>query len=141
MLKKYTDIEQRALEDLGKTRNDLSKKLETERVELHQIQGLLDSMRAPDTQSALYYQNHAQITDRVRDITETQKVKVDLAYLELQKAHQSLIRQYGKVKGLEGVIEKKRRIEVRRLDKAEQSQQDELSARQFAQGIRGRDYQ
>lgn len=140
MLKKYTEMEKRTLEDLGASRNELNKKLEGHKKLLTQIEDGLQSMKAPSSQNALYLQNHSKITDRVRELVETQKQEVDLAYLELQRVHQSLVKQYGKVRGLEGVLEKKRKSEVKRLDKAEQSQQDDLSARRFAQGNFGTDF-
>lgn len=133
MLKRFTDMQQRELEALGKNKGTLSQKLDLEKERLRQIKAVSESMKKPLSQSSLYHQNHTMITDKVRSLVESQQQEVDLANLELQKAHESMIEQFGRVKGLQKVLKKRDRLETKKLDQSEQTQQDDLSVRRFAQ--------
>lgn len=134
MLKRFTDIQQRELEELGKNRGSLSHKLDIERERLRQIKAVSESMKRPGSQSALYMQNHTMISDKVRSLIEIQQQEVDIANLEYQRAHDSMVAQFGRVKGLEKVLDRRHRLVRKRVDQWEQVQQDDLSVRRFARG-------
>lgn len=141
MLDKFKQLEKRKLDSLGKEKVSLQEKLKIEEERLRQITSVSQSMTKPVRQSALYHQNHTMINDKIRNLIETQKQEVDLVNLELQKIHDSIIDQYGKVKGLEKQLKKNASHQEKRLEQNEQALQDDLSSRQFGRGNPGLGHQ
>lgn len=135
MLNKFYESEKRSLEQMGAEKRSRQNDFDTENQRLNQITALYHGMKEPRLQSALYFQNQVKLRDELRSIISDQSKKVDLAKLEVDNAHMNMMRQFGKVKGLETVIKKRNASEIRKSERREQSSNDDISARAFTPGI------
>lgn len=141
MLNKFYENEKRSLEKMGAEKQSKQQSLDIENQRLNQIRNMYESMPEPTSQSALYFQSQSQFRDKLRSIIDDQSKEVDLARLEVDNAHVDMMKQFGKVKGLETVIRKRNAFEVRQSQKREQTTNDDLSSRSFIQGSLARNFQ
>lgn len=134
MLNKFYENEKRSLEKLGTHKQSKKDIFDIESQRLNQIKSLYQNIDQPSTQSSLYYQSQVQQRDNLRSIIEHQSKEMDLAKLEVDNAHMDMMKQFGKIKGLEGILNKRKAAEMSKSEKREQASQDELSARAFTPG-------
>lgn len=133
MINKFYENEKNSLERLGANRKSKEDNFNTEQQRLTVAQSLYQAMEPPKTQSALYFKSHVQFRDNIRSVIETQRRDLDMAKLDLDNAHVDMMRQFGKVKGLEKVIKKRNAFEQSKAQRREQASNDDMSARSFIQ--------
>ena len=134
MINKFYENEKRTLEKFGAEKKNKQNSLNIEWEKLNKINNAYENMNEPSSQSSLYFQNQYQLRDKLRSIIENQNKYVDLAKLEVNNAHVDMMKQLGKVKGLEKVVMKKSAYEYNKAQKREQTMNDDISVRSFIQG-------
>lgn len=129
MFERYLEIQKSELEKLGsqKAAQEKRHRLEQQRYEalrfFHQSLG----RHNPDTQgcTAISFQNRHAMRHQMGVLLDSQEQEVLLARLELEAYQQALVRQFGKVRGLTRLREKRLAAERARARKQEQVQQDD----------------
>lgn len=129
MFERYLEIQQSELEKLGgqKAAQEERHRLEQQRYEalrfLHQSLG----RHNPQTQGcrAINFQNRHAMRRQMDVLLDSQEQEVLLARLELEARQKALIRQFGKVRGLTRLQEKRLAADRARARRQEQIQLDD----------------
>ncbi|WP_115719451.1 flagellar protein [Gallaecimonas mangrovi] len=130
MLKRYLERQQKVLESIGneKIKSEQERQRQLERLKsLNTFDAHLSEVNSGN---ALIHQNRLALRHQLENLLVTQQQETDLAQLDWLHQQQQLLRQFGKVKGLE--LNQKKRAELARAKglKQEQRELDEwLNAR------------
>ncbi|MFC5706203.1 lateral flagellar protein LfiJ [Aeromonas eucrenophila] len=129
MLKSYLGLQQDALDAMGKERQRLRDiALREERRSL-KLQEVIDTLQ-PGSASfhPLLWQNKQQMQGQLRHLLVHQVQQSAMASLDLEHHEGELIRQFGRVKGLELLLDKRELAARQRRELGEQRQLDELAS-------------
>lgn len=129
MFNRFLQLQQQELENLGGQKQTMEQRhhVEQERYQalkfFHQNLG----QHAPDHHgtTALSFQNRYAMRDQLGVLLDSQEQELTVAKLELDSGQQALLRQYGKVRGLNRLVEKKKQSERQNERRQEQRQQDD----------------
>lgn len=128
MLKKYRDQQQQALDGLGEERGRLRRRLAQETQRVEQLQALACSLSgAGDIAHPLNWSNRHHMHQQVQTLVAHQIQQVALATADLSRHEQQVLRQFGKVKGLDLILSQRAEDEAKRQQLKEQGQLDELN--------------
>lgn len=129
MLKSYLGLQQDALDAMGKERQRLRDiALREERRSL-KLQEVIDTLQ-PGSASfhPLLWQNKQQMQGQLRHLLVHQVQQSAMASLDLEHHEGELLRQFGRVKGLELLLDKRELAARQRRELGEQRQLDELAS-------------
>lgn len=129
MLKSYLGLQQDVLDAMGKERQRLRDiALREERRSL-KLQEVIDTLQ-PGSASfhPLLWQNKQQMQGQLRHLLVHQVQQSAMASLDLEHHEGELIRQFGRVKGLELLLDKRELAACQRRELREQRQLDELAS-------------
>ncbi|MGY3904038.1 lateral flagellar protein LfiJ [Aeromonas lusitana] len=129
MLKSYLGLQQDALESMGKERQrlrDLAMREEQRAVKLREV---IDTLQ-PGSASfhPLLWQNKQQMQGQLRHLLDHQLQQSALARVDLSRHEGQLLKQFGRVKGLELLLDKRELDKRQRHEAGEQRQLDELAS-------------
>ncbi|WKE66524.1 hypothetical protein PVT67_04550 [Gallaecimonas kandeliae] len=138
MLQLFLERQQQLLDDLGagKAQKDRASQLHRQRLEA--LEAVDQHLAQVASHSALFHQNRLALRQQLGTLLASQQQEAELAQLEQAHQQQLLLRQFGKVKGLEQV-QKKRATEAR-LDgnrKEQREMEQWLSSRSRTPGRAG----
>ena len=132
MLKSFLELQQKELDSLGEMRSQLRNVLQQEEHRCNQLtqirEALLDNA---GPSHPLCWQNKHGMHQQISRLIAHQHQQVAVAKSELSQHESTLIRQFGKVKGLESVIAGQEAAVKTKLQRAEQKHLDELSVQMF----------
>ena len=132
MLKSYLKLQQRELDALGEERAHLRQLLQKEEHRRDQLHHLATSLPRPEQESlSLHWQNRSNMHQQLRKLEAHQQQQVALAQSDLARNEAFLLRQFGKVKGLEQVVSQRLHEQQEQARKSEQNQLDELALQGF----------
>lgn len=129
MLKSYLGLQQNALDSMGKERQrlrDLAMREELRAVKLREV---IDTLQ-PGSASfhPLLWQNKQQMQGQLRHLLDHQLQQSALARVDLSRHEGQLLKQFGRVKGLELLLDKRELDKRQRHEAGEQRQLDELAS-------------
>ncbi|MFQ2100238.1 lateral flagellar protein LfiJ [Aeromonas sanarellii] len=129
MLKSYLGLQQDALDAMGKERQRLREVAQREERRALKLQEVIETMH-PGAASfhPLLWQNKQQMQGQLRHLLAHQQQQCALASQDLAHHEGQLIRQFGRVKGLELLLDKRALAARQRQESGEQRQLDELAA-------------
>ncbi|EKE73969.1 flagellar FliJ family protein [Gallaecimonas xiamenensis] len=121
----FLERQQNLLENLGSQKVQKHQQLEQHRQRVELLSDVDQHLGQVASHSALYHQNRLALRRQLGDMLASQQQEMELAQLDLNYQQQLLLKQFGKVKGLE-VVQKKR-ADLARMEgtKQEQQQMDE----------------
>ncbi|MGY3911868.1 lateral flagellar protein LfiJ [Aeromonas piscicola] len=129
MLKSYLGLQQDALEVMGKERQRLREEAIREE---HRALRLQDVISSPSPGSAtfhpLLWQNKQQMEGQLRHLLVHQVQQSALAKLDLERHEGQVLKQFGRVKGLELLLDKRDLTLRQQQESRDQRQLDELSS-------------
>ncbi|MGL6335441.1 lateral flagellar protein LfiJ [Aeromonas jandaei] len=138
MLKSYLGLQQEALEALGKERQRLREEAIREEQRALRLQEVIGSLSPGSaTFHPLLWQNKQQMDRQLCHLLAHQVQQSALAKLELERHEGEVVRQFGRVKGLEHLLDKRERAISQQRELRDQRQLDELSGlrhRQLKEG-------
>ncbi|MED5526529.1 flagellar FliJ family protein [Gallaecimonas pentaromativorans] len=139
MFERFLARQQALLDELGQQKNHSRQQLEQHRQRFEILCEFDQSLGQVQSHSALFHQNRLALRGQLGELLASQRQEMELAQLDLNYQQQMLLRQFGKVKGLEGVQQKKDKEVLRQNERREQQQLDEwISARGRSQRGPGR---
>lgn len=129
MLKSYLGLQQDALDAMGRERQRLREVAQREERRALKLQEVIETMQ-PGAASfhPLLWQNKQQMQGQLRHLLAHQQQQCALASQDLAHHEGQLIRQFGRVKGLELLLDKRALAARQRQESGEQRQLDELAA-------------
>lgn len=132
MLKSFLDLQQRELDSLGEERGQLRERLSREELRGERLGGLYDELsRQRGPAHPLHWQNRQGLRQQVQNLMHHQQQQTNLARLDLAHHEQQLLRQFGKVKGLQQVVAQREAEAEASRQSREQKQLDELALQAF----------
>lgn len=132
MLKSFLKLQQRELDALGEERTHLRQQLQKEELRREQLRHLASSLQRPEGETlSLHWQNRSGMSQQIRKLEAHQQQQVALAQSDLARNESFLLRQFGKVKGLEQVVAQRVHEQQEAARKNEQKQSDELAIQGF----------
>lgn len=132
MIKPFLELQQRELTTLGEERGRLREQLQREERRVDSLAMLAQSLAGmPGPAHPLHWQNRQGMRQQIHRLQAHQQQQLALAHSDLQRHEQQLLRQFGKVKGLEQVVSQREAEGLARQRHSEQKQLDELAQQQF----------
>ncbi|MGL4715194.1 MAG: lateral flagellar protein LfiJ [Aeromonas sp.] len=132
MLKLYLGMQQDALDALGQERQRLRDVAIREEQRVHKLQQVITSLQpGSDRFHPLLWQNKQQMGNQLRQLLSHQLQQSALARGELEQQEGALVRQFGRVKGLEQLLTRREQAGRQRQDRSEQLQLDELATLRY----------
>lgn len=129
MLKSYLGLQQEALENLGAERQRLRELALREEQRAHKLQEVIASLRpGSDKFHPLLWQNKQQMDGQLRRLLSHQVQQSALARLDLERHEGELVRQFGRVKGLELLLARRDDVARQQQERRDQLQLDELAS-------------
>ena len=129
MLKSYLGLQQDALEVMGKERQRLREEAMREEKRALRLQDVISTL---STGSAIFHpllwQNKQQMEGQLRHLLVHQVQQSALAKLDLERHEGQVLKQFGRVKGLELLLDKRNLAQRQQQESREQRQLDELSS-------------
>lgn len=129
MLKSYLGLQQGALDVMGKERQRLREIAIREEQRVLKLQEVIATLQ-PGSASfhPLLWQNKQQMQGQLRHLLDHQLQQSALARVDLSRHEGQLLKQFGRVKGLELLLDR-RALEARqRQESGDQRQLDELAS-------------
>ncbi|MCF5898040.1 lateral flagellar protein LfiJ [Aeromonas veronii] len=127
MLKSYLGLQQEELENLGAERQRLRELALREEQRAHKLQEVIASLRpGSDKFHPLLWQNKQQMDGQLRRLLSHQVQQSALARLDLERHEGELVRQFGRVKGLELLLARRDDVARQQQERRDQLQLDEL---------------
>ena len=128
MLKSYLGLQQDALDAMGKERQRLREVALREEHRARKLQEVIETMQPGSaTFHPLLWQNKQQMQGQLRHLLTHQQQQCALASQDLAHHEGQLIKQFGRVKGLELLLDKRALAARQRRESGEQRQLDELA--------------
>ncbi|MEV3817302.1 lateral flagellar protein LfiJ [Aeromonas salmonicida] len=129
MLKSYLGLQQDALEVMGKERQRLREEAMREEKRALRLQDVISSLSTgSSTFHPLLWQNKQQMEGQLRHLLVHQVQQSALARLDLEHHEGQVLKQFGRVKGLELLLDKRNLAKRQQQESREQRQLDELSS-------------
>lgn len=129
MLKSYLGLQQDALENMGKERQRLREDAMREEQRALRLQEVIVSLHSGSaTFHPLLWQNKHQMDGQLRQLLAHQMQQSALARLDLERHEGEVLKQFGRVKGLELLLDKREQLQQRQLESRDQRQLDELAS-------------
>ncbi|ANB67582.1 flagellar protein [Aeromonas veronii] len=129
MLKSYLGLQQEELENLGAERQRLRELALREEQRAHKLQEVIASLRpGSDKFHPLLWQNKQQMDGQLRRLLSHQVQQSALARLDLERHEGELVRQFGRVKGLELLLARRDDVARQQQERRDQLQLDELAS-------------
>lgn len=129
MLKSYLGLQQDALEVMGKERQRLREEAMREEHRALRLQDVISSLNPGSaTFHPLLWQNKQQMEGQLRHLLVHQVQQSALAKLDLERHEGQVLKQFGRVKGLELLLDKRDLTLRRQQESRDQRQLDELSS-------------
>ncbi|MGY3858247.1 lateral flagellar protein LfiJ [Aeromonas intestinalis] len=138
MLKSYLGLQQDALDAMGKERQRLREVAMREEQRVLKLQEVIATLQLGSASfHPLLWQNKQQMQGQLRHLLDHQLQQSSLARLDLSRHEGQLLKQFGRVKGLELLLDR-RALEARqRQESGDQRQLDELASLRH-RALRGR---
>lgn len=129
MLKSYLGLQQDALDAMGKERQRLREVAMREEQRVLKLQEVIATLQ-PGSASfhPLLWQNKQQMQGQLRHLLDHQLQQSSLARLDLSRHEGQLLKQFGRVKGLELLLERRAQEARQRQESGDQRQLDELAS-------------
>ena len=129
MLKSYLGLQQGALDVMGKERQRLREVAIREERRARKLQEVIETLQ-PGSASfhPLLWQNKQQMQGQLSQLLAHQLQQATLASLDLARHEGQLLKQFGRVKGLERLLDKRELAARRQRELGDQRQLDELSS-------------
>jgi len=129
MLKSYLGLQQEALDVMGKERQRLRDLAMREELRAVKLKEVIDTLQ-PGSASfhPLLWQNKQQMQGQLRHLLAHQLQQSALASLDLSRHEGQLLKLFGRVKGLELLLDKRALAARQRQESGEQRQLDELAS-------------
>lgn len=129
MLKSYLGLQQDALEVMGKERQRLREEAMREEHRALRLQDVISSLNpGSETFHPLLWQNKQQMEGQLRHLLVHQVQQSALAKLDLERHEGQVLKQFGRVKGLELLLDKRDLTLRQQQESRDQRQLDELSS-------------
>lgn len=129
MLKSYLGLQQDALEVMGKERQRLREDAMREEHRALRLQDVISSLSTGSaTFHPLLWQNKQQMEGQLRHLLVHQVQQSALAKLDLERHEGQVLKQFGRVKGLELLLDKRDLTLRQQQESRDQRQLDELSS-------------
>lgn len=129
MLKSYLGLQQDALEVMGKERQRLREEAIREEHRALRLQDVISSLSPGSaTFHPLLWQNKQQMEGQLRHLLVHQVQQSALAKLDLERHEGQVLKQFGRVKGLELLLDKRDLTLRQQQESRDQRQLDELSS-------------
>ncbi|MCX7127539.1 lateral flagellar protein LfiJ [Aeromonas sp.] len=129
MLKSYLGLQQEELENLGAERQRLRELALREEKRAHKLKEVISSLRpGSDKFHPLLWQNKQQMDGQLRLLLSHQVQQSALARLDLERHEGDLVRQFGRVKGLELLLARRDDVARQQQERRDQLQMDELAS-------------
>ncbi|WP_033138165.1 lateral flagellar protein LfiJ [Aeromonas finlandensis] len=129
MLKSYLGLQQEALESLGSERQRLRELALREEQRAQKLQDVIASLRPGSDQfHPLLWQNKQKMDGQLRRLLSHQVQQSALARLDLERHEGELVRQFGRVKGLELLLARRDGLARQLQERRDQRQMDELAS-------------
>lgn len=129
MLKSYLGLQQDALEVMGKERQRLREDAMREEHRALRLQDVISSLSTGSaTFHPLLWQNKQQMEGQLRHLLVHQVQQSALAKLDLERHEGQVLKQFGRVKGLELLLDKRDLTQRQQQESRDQRQLDELSS-------------
>ncbi|OCA62468.1 flagellar protein [Aeromonas piscicola] len=129
MLKSYLGLQQDALEVMGKERQRLREEAMREEHRALRLQDVISSLSPGSaTFHPLLWQNKQQMEGQLRHLLVHQVQQSALAKLDLERHEGQVLKQFGRVKGLELLLDKRDLTLRQQQESRDQRQLDELSS-------------
>ncbi|MDM5132404.1 lateral flagellar protein LfiJ [Aeromonas piscicola] len=129
MLKSYLGLQQDALEVMGKERQRLREEAIREEHRALRLQDVISSLSPGSaTFHPLLWQNKQQMEGQLRHLLVHQVQQSALAKLDLERHEGQVLKQFGRVKGLELLLDKRDLTLRQQQGSRDQRQLDELSS-------------
>ena len=129
MLVTYLGLQQGTLEEMGKERQRLRELAQREEQRALQLQEVIGNLgKGGGGFHPLLLQNRQQMDGQLRRLLSHQVQQSALARIDLERHEQQLRRQFGRVKGLEGVLARRELAGRQQREAQDQRQLDELSS-------------
>lgn len=129
MLKSYLGLQQDALNAMGEERQRLRDTAQREERRSLKLQEVIDTLQPGSANfHPLLWQNKLQMQGQLRHLLVHQQQQAALASLDLERHEGELSRQFGRVKGLELLLDKRELAARQRQELGEQRQLDELAS-------------
>ena len=126
MLKSYLGLQQDALEVMGKERQRLREEAMREEHRALRLQDVISSLSPGSaTFHPLLWQNKQQMEGQLRHLLVHQVQQSALAKLDLERHEGQVLKQFGRVKGLELLLDKRDLTLRQQQESREQRQLDE----------------
>lgn len=129
MFDRYLELQKSELENLGGQKMAQEKRHQMEQQRYDALQFFHQSLgqHSPDSQgcTAISFQNRHAMRHHLRTLLDSQEQEVLLARLELDARQKALLSQFGKVKGLTRLQQKRQASEKAKERRQEQIQQDD----------------
>lgn len=129
MLKSYLGLQQGALDVMGKERQRLREVAIREERRARKLQEVIETLQ-PGSASfhPLLWQNKQQMQGQLSQLLAHQLQQATLASLDLARHEGQLLKQFGRVKGLELLLDQRELAARRQRELGDQRQLDELSS-------------
>ncbi|WP_421201454.1 lateral flagellar protein LfiJ [Aeromonas enteropelogenes] len=129
MLKPYLGLQQDVLEVMGKERQRLREEAMREERRVLHLQAVISSLKPGSSQfHPLLWQNKQQMGAQLHHLLTHQLQQSALAKLDLERHEARVLKQFGRVKGLERLLDKRKLAMRQQQASREQRQLDELSS-------------
>ncbi|MDM5140789.1 lateral flagellar protein LfiJ [Aeromonas bestiarum] len=129
MLKSYLGLQQDALEVMGKERQRLREEAMREEHRALRLQDVISSLSPGSaTFHPLLWQNKQQMEGQLRHLLVHQVQQSAMAKLDLERHEGQVLKQFGRVKGLELLLDKRDLTLRQQQESRDQRQLDELSS-------------
>lgn len=128
MLNAYLGLQQQALDEMGKERQRLRELAQREELRAFRLQEVIASLGQGQGFHPLLLQNRQQMDAQLRRLHAHQVQQSAMARLDLDRHELQLRQQFGRVKGLEGVLDRRALADRRLRESQEQRQLDEISS-------------
>jgi hypothetical protein len=125
MLHKFLQMQQDQLDALALEKQAQEQRRELERERYSGLKFFHDSLRQQSSTTALGFQNRTAMQTQLGILLDSQEQELVLSELELQATHKKMLAQFGKVKGLQGLQNKRLQVKRHKEKKQEQYQLDD----------------
>lgn len=125
MLNRFIDLQEQKLEKLGSSRVKEQARVRLEQDKMDRLQQLKREMVQKGSENALLVQNRMGLSDQFDNLIGMQEHEVAAANATLKFIKKSMVNQFGKVKALQTVENKKATRRAAKINRAEQTQSDD----------------
>ncbi|MGL5949676.1 MAG: flagellar protein [Aeromonas sp.] len=138
MLKSYLGLQQNELENLGKERQRLREAAIAEEQRAHRLKQVIDTNRTEMGEfHPLLWRNKLQMDGQLQYMLQEQITRSNESRIALQSHEKDLLKQLGRVKGLELLLTRREDNARAQQEKRDQHQLDELANLKFLSAQRG----